>query len=295
MTIAATLPPARRPRGARRLACAAPAAVLTALLAAGTLMAGDLKAGEPPATTPTPPATPTTSAAPAPPAPDSPPPATQPPAAQPPAAQPPAAQPTAAQAPAAQPPTPKAPVSGKSKSKAAPGKGAKPAKPAPAPPPAPPKPPVPNAALAQLKPLAGSWTCTGRTFGPGPEHATSGALTFAWQLDGFWLEARSEEQKATANPVPVSSISYWGYDDLQQSLAATSVDNLGGTAAQTTAGWQGDKLVLEGPAHRYSVQFQARDTFIRHGEAQLAHTLEADVNGSWVKLHEDTCQRVPAK
>lgn len=154
---------------------------------------------------------------------------------------------------------------------------------------------MPNAALAQLKPLAGSWTCTGRTFGPGPEHATSGALTFAWQLDGFWLEARSEEQKATANPVPVSSISYLGYDDLQQSLAATSVDNLGGTAAQTTAGWQGDKLVLEGPARRYSVQFQARDTFVRHGEAQLVHTLEADVNGSWVNLHEDTCQRAPAK
>jgi hypothetical protein len=282
MKTAPVLPAARRPRQVRRLASAAPAAVLTAaLLAAGTLAGIAAAAGDTPTTAATQPASSTPPAS-----------STQPASSTPPAASAPAATPTP---PAAVQPPAKAPAPGKSKSKAAAGKGAKPAKSAPAPPPAPPKPPVPNAALAQLKPLAGSWTCTGRTFGPGPEHATSGALIFAWQLDGFWLEARSEEQKATANPVPVSSISYWGYDDLQQSLAATSVDNLGGTAAQTTAGWQGDKLVLEGPARRYSVQFQARDTFVRHGETQLAHTLEADVNGSWVKLHEDTCQRVPAK
>jgi hypothetical protein len=176
---------------------------------------------------------------------------------------------------------------------------AKPAKPTPPkPPPAtakpapePPKPPVPNAALAQLKGLAGSWTCTGRTFGPGPEHATSATLAFAWQLDGFWLEVRYDEQKTAANPVPFRTLSEWGFDDVQQSLTATTVDNLSGIVNATSAGWQGDKLVLEGTAHRYIRQFQARDTFVRRGDDQLTHTLEANVNDSWIKLHEDTCSK----
>jgi hypothetical protein len=205
-----------------------------------------------------------------------------------------AAEPAAAAGPAASPAklAPAAATAPNKPSPAAPsGKPGAATKPAPEPP----KPPVPNAALAQLKTLAGSWTCTGRTFGPGPEHATSATLAFAWQLDGFWLEVRYDEQKTAANPVPFRSIFQWGFDDVQQGLAAAMVDNLGGLLTATTAGWQGDKLVLEGTAHRYARQFQARDTFVRRGADQLAHTLEADVNGSWIKLHEDTCSRAPAK
>jgi hypothetical protein len=175
-------------------------------------------------------------------------------------------------------------------------KGALVTKPAPAPkpPPLPEKPPVRNRALDQLKPLEGTWTCTGRTFGPGPEHATSATLTFAWQLDGFWLEVRYEEPRGVATmPVPVRSVAHWGFDALQQGLVANEVDNLSGDATATTAGWEGDKLILQGTAHRYAVQFEARDTWVRRGEAQLAHTLEASVNGNWVKLHEDSCNRQP--
>jgi hypothetical protein len=179
-------------------------------------------------------------------------------------------------------------------------KTAAPAKPAPSakpakPPPAPPKPPVPNAALAQLKFLEGSWTCAGRTLGPGPEHATSAAMTFAWHLDGFWLEVRYDESKTAANPVPLSSLSEWGFDELQQTLAASTVDSSSGIVSQSSTGWQADKLVFDGTAHRFATQFQARDTFARHGDSQLLHTLEANVNDSWIKLHEDTCDRAPAK
>src|ERR1700753_211296 len=85
--------------------------------------------------------------------------------------------------------TPAARARAKSKSKKDAKKGEVVKKPAPKAPP-PPKAPVPNAMVAQLKPLAGSWTCTGHTFGPGPDHLTKGTLTFAWQIGGFWLEAR---------------------------------------------------------------------------------------------------------
>src|ERR1700726_1602272 len=62
---------------------------------------------------------------------------------------------------------------GKPKSKTGAAKPAAPAKP----PPAPPKPPVPDPALAQLKPLAGTWTCTGHTLTPGPEHTPTATMT----------------------------------------------------------------------------------------------------------------------
>ena len=180
---------------------------------------------------------------------------------------------------------------GKPKSKAGAAKPAAPAKP----PPAPPKPPVPDPALAQLKSLAGTWTCAGRTFGPGPEHPTTATMTLAWHLDGFWLEVRYEEAKAAANPVPLSSVSEWGFDLLQKTLTSTTIDNVSGIDTQTTAGWQGDKLTFEGSARRFGTQFLDRDTFVRHGDSQLVHTLEASVNDSWIKLHEDTCNRVPSK
>jgi hypothetical protein len=185
----------------------------------------------------------------------------------------------------------KASAKGKPKSKTGAAKPAPPAKP----PPAPPKPPVPDPALAQLKPLAGTWSCAGRTFGPGPEHPTTATMTLAWHLDGFWLEVRYEEAKAAANPVPLSSVSEWGFDLLQKTLTSTTVDNVSGVDTQTTAGWQGDKLVFEGSARRFGTQFLDRDTFVRHGDSQLVHTLEASVNDSWIKLHEDTCNRVPSK
>jgi len=188
-------------------------------------------------------------------------------------------------------PDAKASSKGKPKSKAGAAKPATPAKP----PPAPPKPPVPDPALAQLKPLAGTWTCTGHTFGPGPDHPTSATMTLAWHLDGFWLEVRYDETKAAANPVPVSSVSEWGFDLLQKTLASQTVDNASGVDSQTTAGWQGDKLIFEGSARRFGTQFLDRDTFVRHGDSQLVHTVEANANDSWIKLHEDTCNRVPSK
>jgi len=250
----------------KNLLSASVAAILLGAVLAATAAAG--AGAEPPAApaAPAAPATPATPAAPA-------------------------ASDQAAPAAAAKPDAKATSAKGKSKPKAGAAKPAAPAKP----PPAPPKPPVPDPAIAQLKPLAGTWTCTGHTFGPGPEHPTAAKMTLAWNLDGFWLEVRYEEAKAAANPVPFSSVSEWGFDLLQQSLTAATVDNTGGVDTQTTAGWQGDKLVFEGAARRFGAQFLDRDTFVRHGDSQLVHTLEANVNDSWIKLHEDTCNRVPPK
>lgn len=182
---------------------------------------------------------------------------------------------------------------GKAKKGAAASKPAAPAKPAPPPP----KPPVPNPALGQLKSLAGDWTCTGRTYGPGPDHTTAGTLSFAWALDGFWLEGRYEEPKGDAkNPVPVSWRMLLGYEELQQQLTASTFDNITGAATLYAAtGWQADKLVYEGMAHRATLQFQTRESFVRKGDDQFVHLQEANVAENWIKLHEDTCKRAAAK
>lgn len=182
---------------------------------------------------------------------------------------------------------------GKTQKGAAASKPAAPVKPAPPPP----KPPVPNPALGQLKSLAGDWTCTGRTYGPGPDHTTAGTLSFAWALDGFWLEGRYEELKGDArNPVPVSWRMLLGYEELQQQLTASTFDNITGAATlYATTGWQAEKLVYEGMAHRATLQFQTRESFVRKGDDQLLHLQEANVAENWIKLHEDTCKRSAAK
>jgi hypothetical protein len=172
------------------------------------------------------------------------------------------------------------------------GKTTKPVKP----PPPPPKPPVANKELLRLKPFTGSWTCVGRTYGPGPDHPTAATWSFTWQSDGFWLEARYEELRGVAtNPVPVSSTALWVFDDLLAGVSSLSVDNIGGSASQLAPGWVGEKLIFEGPGHRYTTQFIDRDTYVLHGDGQFLHLQEANVNDSWIKLHDDTCTRTAAK
>lgn len=172
------------------------------------------------------------------------------------------------------------------------GKPVKPVKP----PPPPPKPPLPNKELLRLKPFTGSWACVGRTYGPGPEHPTAGTMTFTWQSDGFWLESRYDELRGVAtNTVPVSSTALWVFDDLQAGVSSLSVDNIGGSATQLAPGWQGEKLIFEGPGHRFGTQFVDRDIYVLHGDGQFLHTQEANVNENWIKLHDDTCTRTTAK
>jgi hypothetical protein len=186
------------------------------------------------------------------------------------------------------PPSAKNSKKGKAKAKDAAKTATKPVKP----PPPPPKPPVVNKAMDYLKPLAGSWTCVGRTYGPGPEHPTAGTMTFNWQVEGFWMQVLYAEPKGVVtNPVPVTWLALWGFDDLQAGISSFSVDNIGGSATQLAPDWKNPKLVFEGPGHRFTTQFVDRDIYTLHGDSQLLHTQEANVNDNWIKLHDDTCTR----
>ncbi len=197
----------------------------------------------------------------------------------------------AAETPAA-PATP--PASGKDKKSKDAGKGKTATAPA-KPPPPPPKPAVPNKILADVKWFDGEWNCTGHSYGPGPEHPTAATVAFAWQLDGFWVQSAYTEPKSATNPVPYSSISQWGWDPVAQAIASVLVDNQEGSIAEATPGWIAEKLSFEGSGHRFGVQFEARDTYTRRSASRFLHVFQVNVNGNWVKLREETCNRAAAK
>jgi len=170
------------------------------------------------------------------------------------------------------------------------------APPAPAaPPPAMAAPPRPNPALDQVKYFAGDWQCSGTGYVEGKAHPTTGKVHMAWDLNGFFLGLRYEEQKTDANPMPITAVEHWGYSDELKKLVTGGVDSMGGYFTESTVGWEGDRMVWSGTAHMAGMAIPARDTFVRKSENEVTHLGELQQNGAWVKLDEETCLRLAMK
>ena len=62
--------------------------------------------------------------------------------------------------------------------------------------------------MNRLKPLIGSWACSGEAFASpfGPAHPTTGTQTFTPALGGFWVVVRNAEDKTPQNPAPLRSV-----------------------------------------------------------------------------------------
>jgi hypothetical protein len=170
--------------------------------------------------------------------------------------------------------------------------------PASAPAPAPaaaPMPPKPNPALEQLQFFIGDWQCAGTGYLEGKGHPTSAKVHAAWDLNGFFLGLRYEEQRTEVDPMPVTAVEHWGYGDDLKKLVAGQVDSLGGYGTQATAGWEGDKLVWLGDYHFMGTKMPSRDTFVRRGANELTHLGEIQEKGAWTKLDEETCYRLGSR
>jgi hypothetical protein len=153
-------------------------------------------------------------------------------------------------------------------------------------------PPKPNPALDQLKYLAGSWRCAGTGYLEGKGHPTEATVKAAWDLNGFFLGLRYEEQKTETNPMPVTAVEHMGYSEDGKKLVCGSIDSMGGYGTQSTAGWDGSALVWQGNYHFMGMQMLARDTFVKKGDNALTHLGEVQVNGAWTKQDEETCYRL---
>jgi hypothetical protein len=94
---------------------------------------------------------------------------------------------------------------------------------------------------------------------------------------GFWIRTRTAEQDSPDNPNPLTATYLWGYDPEAGRFSADWFDSNGGRATQTSAGWEGDRLVFVGQMTYGGYRFALRDTFTRRGDDAYHHLGEVDL------------------
>jgi hypothetical protein len=157
--------------------------------------------------------------------------------------------------------------------------------------------PTPAPEMAQLKYLAGTWTCEGRVpAGPmGPSRKTRSTVSIHSDLGGFWYTGTVREAKTADNPNPISGIFHETYDTANKQFLLQWVDNMGAWSTETSPGWDGDKIVYAGEAVMAGQKIAGRDTFVKKGEGEMAHTAEMSMGGEWTAIVVETCKRALEK
>ncbi|HKX13032.1 MAG TPA: DUF1579 domain-containing protein [bacterium] len=90
---------------------------------------------------------------------------------------------------------------------------------------------TPGAGHEVLKPLAGNWTVTSRTWMPGDKKAqeSSGASTMTWVLDGRFLR---QDFKGNWGGQSFDGLGYLGYDNVKKEYVSTWMDSMSTGMAQ---------------------------------------------------------------
>jgi hypothetical protein len=151
--------------------------------------------------------------------------------------------------------------------------------------------PKPSPEMAKLDFFEGNWSCQGKTNQSplGPAGALTSTARVQDNLGGFW---QSGTIKGTMpNMPPFEGMFHVTYDTGAKQFLMLWVDNMGGWARSTSAGWQADKLVYEGESHMPGMQpMKSRDTFTR-GAGTMKHMWEMQVDGKWLAIGEETCSK----
>lgn len=161
---------------------------------------------------------------------------------------------------------------------------------------APASPLKPAPELDQLAFFAGAWQCTGQAPASalGPAHPTRMDVKFTRDLDGFAYSFRLTEVKTKESPSPAMGMGFFAFDGAEKKLVVHSTDNMG-VYVQTSKGWEGDKMVVEGSGTAMGQKVQARDTFVKTGASTFAHTYDLNLGGKWLTAVEEKCQKAPGK
>jgi hypothetical protein len=154
------------------------------------------------------------------------------------------------------------------------------------------KPPAPSKDMAQLSFFRGSWTCTGEVpaSAMGPAHKSKSGVVTRDELDGAWLTVHVNEAGGPDNPHPFKGMAQMGFDAVAKNYLMLWVDNSSGWAAQTSTGWEGDRMVFTGDGSMGGKKLTARDTFTKKGAA-FHHLGELQIDGKWVVVQDENCQR----
>ncbi len=154
-------------------------------------------------------------------------------------------------------------------------------------------PPQPPAELGQLKDLQGKFKCTGQWFASafGPARPTTGTFRTRSELGGFWIAGQFNERMSKKNPNPGHVILTFGYDPTGKQFSASVIDNFGGHAALTSAGWEGDTLTFTGTYVAGGQVLPYRDVYTRKA-GELDHSGEVQgADGKWTPLNAEQCKR----
>lgn len=151
----------------------------------------------------------------------------------------------------------------------------------------------PHPKLKELNYFGGHWSCQGTAFAfmGMPEHKTSATFDGTWGLNNYWLQVSFKEAHSATNPTPVEVRYFWGWDDQTQRFASTGVDNGGAHFIHNSPGWDGDKLAFDGDLKIGDKLLKFRDVFTKLSASKLMHRGEAEIDGKWTKLDEESCAK----
>jgi hypothetical protein len=156
--------------------------------------------------------------------------------------------------------------------------------------------PRPAAEMANLKYFDGNWTCEGTAEGSplGPGGKISSTVKSYPDLGGFW---QSGMIKSSMGPMTMEGTFHMTYNPSAKHYVLIFLDSTGAYGQETSMGWEGDKMVFSGPMALGGQEMTVRDTFTKVGTTSMKHDWEAQMDGNWVRLGTETCQRpgAPAK
>jgi hypothetical protein len=109
-------------------------------------------------------------------------------------------------------------------------------------------------------------------------------------LGGFWLTGRVTESKTAASPMPLDGTFHQTWDPAGKQYLMLWIDNTGGWAKETSAGWVGETIVWTGEGWSGGQKAGMRDTFKLLGPTELAHSMEYSADGQWAPLGRETCR-----
>ncbi len=151
----------------------------------------------------------------------------------------------------------------------------------------------PAAELDGMKFFLGAWKCDGKmlagAMGPGsPEAPYRATLKFKRDktLGDFWFVGEYEIKKGKGNPGMKAAVSV-GYDAAAKRFVGVGVDSTGGYRHDSSAGWQGDKFVIEFEGAMMGKKVTGKETLTKKSDKEFTTAIEVGGN----KLTEDVCKR----
>jgi hypothetical protein len=153
--------------------------------------------------------------------------------------------------------------------------------------------PKPPPEMGQLQYFQGFWMCRGEVSASsrGSAHPTRTTVSINRDLGGMWLAGKVKEMQAPEGILPLEGMLHMAWDPGPKEYVLVWVDNAASYGTLRSAGWAGDVFEWSGAMTIAGQPVQVRDRLTRKGSTQVVHTSEANVDGAWVAVSEETCRK----